>query len=67
MSKQTKLQTKKTATTTANASQTDAQLMDDSPLQAQVSGNTQALIFKVSERFNAAMEEKLSKFSETLD
>lgn len=67
MSKQTKLQTKKTATTTANASQTDVQLMDVSWLRAQAPGDTEALILKVSERFSAAMEEKLSKFSETLD
>lgn len=67
MSKQTKLQPKRAAATTANVSRTDGQLTDNLPPPTQVSDDTEALILKVSERFSEVMEEKLSKFSETLD
>ncbi|KAK7877356.1 hypothetical protein WMY93_031929 [Mugilogobius chulae] len=70
MSKQTKLQTKKITSTNASAStsQREILLADDlQQCQTQAPEDVEALILKVSESFGATMEEKLSKFSETLD
>uniref|UniRef100_A0AAV2JEB1 LINE-1 type transposase domain-containing 1 n=1 Tax=Knipowitschia caucasica TaxID=637954 RepID=A0AAV2JEB1_KNICA len=66
MSKQTKIHAKKLTAAAANANISSPEVSPPAD-QARDPDDTEALILKVSESFSAAMEEKLSVFSEALD